>query len=186
MSCLKASRQKKRIMWNFLFLFVKFLLGALVRILTLKIVKSRFTVEKIPFNYLLGSQINRQEALLHKSVVCSFRQLVEMKIFLKWWLLGTHSVGKSYLTFNPTIQLKLVGLIFYEIRIMFRLLSAFRDKFEKCTTDFDCTKQKDWYFHRQGMGFVRKYRKLAINKFGTEFFSEKYVQISIINRHLLP
>jgi len=54
-----------------------------------------------------------------------------------------------------------------------RLLSAFRDKFEKCTTDFDCTKQKDWYFHRQGMGFVRKYRKLAINKFGTEFFSEK-------------
>ena len=60
---------------------------------------------------------------------------------------------------------------------MCRLLSAFRDKFEKCTTDFDCTKQKDWYFHRQGKELVRKYRKLAINKFGAEFFSEKYVQV---------
>ena len=26
----------------------------------------------------------------------------------------------------------------------FRLLSAFRDKFERCTTSWDCTKRKDW------------------------------------------
>ena len=86
----------------------------------------------------------------------------------------------------------------------FRLLSAFRDKFERCTTTWDCTKKKDWqvfncrkwlwtefrifmfrYFQRQGRGIVKKYRKLALNKFGQNFFSEEYVHIKSVVMDLL-
>ena len=41
-------------------------------------------------------------------------------------------------------HLYILFLILFII-ISFRLLSAFRDKLERCTTDFDCTgNRKDW------------------------------------------
>jgi len=54
-----------------------------------------------------------------------------------------------------------------------RLVSAFRDKLERCTTTYDCTKKKDWYYSKHGSIIVKKYRKIAKSKFGKEFFSKK-------------
>jgi len=42
-----------------------------------------------------------------------------------------------------------------------RLVSAFRDKLERCTTSYDCTRQKDWYYSKHGSKMVKKYRQLA-------------------------
>ena len=98
-------------------------------------------------------------------------------------------------TRHPFFRLEIIIQLTSQLMMSstFRLLSAFRDKFERCTTSWDCTKRKDWqvftfdvnwwdntkcnsacrYFHRQGSAIVKKYRKLALNKFGQNFFSEQ-------------
>ena len=54
-----------------------------------------------------------------------------------------------------------------------RLISAFRDKLERCTTEFDCTRKNDWFYKRLGSKIVKRFRKAATEKFGSDFFSEK-------------
>lgn len=68
------------------------------------------------------------------------------------------------------------SILFFRITVrhpFHRLLSAFRDKLERCTTEFDCTKEKDWYYTRQGAGIAKKYRTKAVSHFGQDFFSAK-------------
>lgn len=54
-----------------------------------------------------------------------------------------------------------------------RLLSAFRDKWERCAEDWDCTKRKDWFYAKEGSKIVQTYRKSALKKFGRDFFSKQ-------------
>jgi len=55
-----------------------------------------------------------------------------------------------------------------------RLVSAFRDKLEQCHGIIEnCQLEKDWYYQQYGKKIVSAYRKLAISKFGQDFFTEK-------------
>ena len=54
-----------------------------------------------------------------------------------------------------------------------RLLSAFRDKLERCTVEFDCTVERDWYFRTLGKQIVTRYRTQAITRLGQDFFSKE-------------
>jgi len=52
-----------------------------------------------------------------------------------------------------------------------RLLSAFRDKLERCYGKEPCTLKTDWYYKKYGRGIVSKYRPAARSRFREEFFS---------------
>ena len=54
-----------------------------------------------------------------------------------------------------------------------RLISAFRDKLERCTTEFDCTEERDWYYRTQGSKIVTRYRSQAVQRLGMDFFSKE-------------
>lgn len=51
----------------------------------------------------------------------------------------------------------------------YRLVSAYRDKIERIHGD---SLAKDWYYKQYGSKMVGKYRRLAVKKFGDDFFSE--------------
>jgi len=54
-----------------------------------------------------------------------------------------------------------------------RLVSAFRDKLEQCHGIPDsCTLNSNWYYKQYGSKIVAQYRKAAIKKFGSDFFTE--------------
>jgi len=52
-----------------------------------------------------------------------------------------------------------------------RLLSAFRDKLERCSTNKKCT-VANWYYDKYGKKIVSKYREKAIQKFSSSYFSK--------------
>ena len=56
-----------------------------------------------------------------------------------------------------------------------RLVSAFRDKLERCrsTIGNKCNLTKDYYYKKFGRGIVINYRTRYLAKFGKESLSEK-------------
>ena len=53
-----------------------------------------------------------------------------------------------------------------------RIVSAFRDKFEQVQDRIE-KPELDYFFRHYGSQMVKKYRKLALEKFGAEFFSDE-------------
>jgi len=54
-----------------------------------------------------------------------------------------------------------------------RLVSAFRDKLERCSNS-SCNLKNHWFYQNHGVHMVRKFRKQAISRFGPDFFSAKH------------
>jgi len=53
-----------------------------------------------------------------------------------------------------------------------RLVSAYRDKIERCHGPDNTTLKGEWYYKTYGKKIVSKYRNGAIQRFGPEYFSE--------------
>ncbi|XP_023335026.1 carbohydrate sulfotransferase 8 [Eurytemora carolleeae] len=51
-----------------------------------------------------------------------------------------------------------------------RLVSAFRDKLERCHGLDPCILKTNWYYKTYGRGMVSSYRRAAIQRFSEEFF----------------
>lgn len=60
----------------------------------------------------------------------------------------------------------------------FRLVSAFRDKIERChevkPNSSVCDGKKDWYYKKYGQEMIRRYRSKYKQKFGEDSLLEKY------------
>lgn len=54
-----------------------------------------------------------------------------------------------------------------------RLVSAFRDKLERCHGPANCTLENDWYYKQYGRKIVSTYRQPAQARFSRDYFSEK-------------
>ena len=57
----------------------------------------------------------------------------------------------------------------------YRLVSAFRDKLERCHSikDDKCNLVKDFYYRKYGKAIVASFRSQYLAKFGKESLSEK-------------
>ena len=60
---------------------------------------------------------------------------------------------------------------------MLRLVSAFRDKIERChefkPNSSVCDTKKDWYYKKYGQEMIKRYRRKYKEKFGEEILLEK-------------
>eukprot|EP00092_Neocalanus_flemingeri_P032094 GFUD01034882.1.p1 GENE.GFUD01034882.1~~GFUD01034882.1.p1 ORF type:complete len:436 (-),score=99.92 GFUD01034882.1:116-1423(-) len=54
-----------------------------------------------------------------------------------------------------------------------RLVSAYRDKLERCHAYNNCASDSDWYYKTYGKKIVKKYRKGAELRFGPDYFSKE-------------
>ena len=91
--------------------------------------------------------------------------------------LNRHNSTKSLIISRHPFQRFISNVIFRFYFFIFRLISAYRDKIERChalkENSSEPNPEGDWYYRQYGREITRKFRRKYISQFGEESLSKE-------------